>query len=86
MIEVPLLDNKGDETAKQVAEQLNVLRARIQVYEAQEIPYTPEELVRLIIERTVGPLMEEHRQTFLKSTTFLKVYSSTTVSGLSNNT
>ncbi|MCP5516451.1 MAG: tetratricopeptide repeat protein [Verrucomicrobiales bacterium] len=35
---------RGDESAKQLSEQLSVLRARIQVYEAQSQPYTTEEM------------------------------------------
>jgi Flp pilus assembly protein TadD len=38
---------KGAAQADQVAEQLTILRARVQVYESRQVPYSPEELALL---------------------------------------
>ncbi len=52
---------KGDEAAKQLTERLNVLRARIQVYEAQAVPFTPEELALLRHQPTTEGLSDRSR-------------------------
>jgi tetratricopeptide (TPR) repeat protein len=52
---------KGDEAARQISEQLNVLRARIQVYEAQAIPYTAEEMALMSAEPGTGTLTDTAR-------------------------
>ncbi|MCB1124949.1 MAG: tetratricopeptide repeat protein [Verrucomicrobiae bacterium] len=52
---------KGDEAARQISEQLNVLRARIQVYEAQAVPFTPEEMALLSAKPGTGNLTDTAR-------------------------
>lgn len=52
---------KGDEAARQISEQLNVLRARIQVYEAQAVPYTTEEMALMSAKPTTDGLADASR-------------------------
>lgn len=52
---------QGDEAARQISEQLNVLRARIQVYEAQAVPYTAEEMALMSAEPATGGLADASR-------------------------
>jgi len=52
----------------------NIIKTRFNVYARKDSGsyYTPEELVRLIIERTIEPLLEEIKNTFIKQVKQLK--------------
>lgn len=51
----------SDEAARQLSEQLQVLRARIQVYEAQAVPFTPEEMALMKTEPSTRGLRDTER-------------------------